>query len=275
MKSLSIAFAALFLLTVVAVGGLAVAHASDSPAAPQNVRATNGPNPGEANVAWNAVSDASYYRIGWIAMADYEAIKAAGGDWMEGFVFVDIANRNQTAHTVAHLTPGIRYAVIVASNDTRYGAPKWSQWAYVTLNADDSPCPAAEPTPTTPTPTITPAPTVTPAPTITPTPNTSSDSQVCKIGMRLKGSGCYGSNFRVFITEDGCLGNSVFPGFVNKGKVCGHGSTMNYMGFSASKNLDGSYTITALPSDPTQNPTPKPTPRFCALMINNQCLSGW
>ena len=198
MKFLIIAFTAVFLLTVFA-GGLTVAHAANPPAAPQNVRAANGPNPGEANVAWNAVSDASYYRIGWIAMADYEAIKAAGGDWMEGFRFVDIANRNQTAHTVAHLTPGIRYAVIVASNDARYGSPQWSQWAFVTLNADGSSCPAAAPMPTvtpTPTPTVTP----TPTPTVTPTPTRTRPTRTfppCYEGQILQGGQSCDAGWRI------------------------------------------------------------------------------
>ncbi len=203
-----------------------------APAPPQNVRAANGPNPGEANVAWDAVSDASYYRIGWIAMADYEAIKASGGDWLEGFRFVDIANRGQSAHTVTRLRPGVRYAVIVASNDTRYGAPKWSQWAYVTLNADDSPCPAAEPTP------------ITPAPAAEPKPATGHKGR-CQVGMtlrpgdscdvgRISGINIGGTTFTVRADGAGCVGT-----------VCAGGLRLN--NFHATRGANNVWTIHSMP----------------------------
>ncbi len=138
---------------------------------PANVRATNGPNPGEVNVAWDTADAAQYYRIGWIAFDDYDAIVAAGGDWLEGFRFIDIANRGQTEHTLTRLQPGVHYAFIMAGSSARYGTPHWSQWATLTLNADGA-CPAAAPTPT-PRPAATPTPTATSTPTPTVEPSSS------------------------------------------------------------------------------------------------------
>ena len=108
---------------------------------PGSIAAVNGPNPGEAIISWAAVDGGAYYRIGWIAYEDYDAITAAGRPWIEGFAFVDVENLGQTSRTVTRLTPGILYAFIVGSNDTQYGEPQWSAWAQLMLNDDESSCP--------------------------------------------------------------------------------------------------------------------------------------
>ena len=90
------------------------------------------------NVAWDAVPGAAYYRIGWVVYSDVQPIIAAGGDWLEHFAFIDIANRGQTEHTITRLTPGLQYAFIVAGNDGRYGTPQWpeaSGWQFMTPSA--------------------------------------------------------------------------------------------------------------------------------------------
>ena len=115
----------------------AVAHAQGDLVAPSNVVAQNTGNPGEVRISWDAVPDAAYYRIGWVAYSDVEPIIASGGDWLEHFAFIDIENRDQTEHTVTRLTPGVQYAFIMASNDGRYGTPRWptaTGWAFLTLN---------------------------------------------------------------------------------------------------------------------------------------------
>lgn len=163
------AFAAIA-ATLVAVGLTSIpATAQSGLPAPASVRSVNGPSPGQVIVSWDPLDSASYYRIGWVAYEDYEAAKASGQPWLEAFTFVDLANRGQDSHTVNRLTPGILYAFIVASNDSRYGEPQWSQWALLTLNTDGSPCPIQEPT-VTPTPTATLAPTPRPTATLAPTP---------------------------------------------------------------------------------------------------------
>ena len=91
---------------------------------------------GEVRISWDAVPNAAYYRIGWVAYSDVEPIIASGGDWLEHFAFIDIENRGQIEHTVARLTPGVVYAFIMASNDGRYGTPRWPSsagWAFLTL----------------------------------------------------------------------------------------------------------------------------------------------
>ena len=116
--------------------------------APTNVRAGNGPSPGEVIVTWRTVPGAAYYRIGWVSFPDYQRVTAEGRDWLEAFVFVDQANRGQTTYKVSRLEPGVLHAFLVASNDTRYGEPRWSEWSLITLNNAAVSCPAAPATPT-------------------------------------------------------------------------------------------------------------------------------
>ena len=90
------------------------------------------------NLTWSAVPGAAYYRIGWVVYEDVAPIIEAGGDWLEHFAFIDIANRGQTEHTIARLTPGLQYAFIVAGNEGRYGTPQWpdaSGWQFMTPGA--------------------------------------------------------------------------------------------------------------------------------------------
>lgn len=119
------------------------ASAQSSLPAPTNVRAGNGPSPGEAIITWNPVDNAAYYRIGWVSFSDYQRVTAEGRDWLEAFVFVDQANRGQTTYKVSRLEPGVLHAFLVASNHTRYGEPRWSDWSLITLNSGAVSCPAA------------------------------------------------------------------------------------------------------------------------------------
>ena len=112
------------------------AHAQDDLSAPANAVAQNTGNAGEVRISWDEVPDAAYYRIGWVAYSDVQPIIAAGGDWLERFAFIDIQNRGQTRHTITRLTPGVQYAFIVASNDGRYGTPRWPEatgWRFLNL----------------------------------------------------------------------------------------------------------------------------------------------
>ena len=114
-----------------------VAHAQGDLVAPSNVAAHNTGNPGEVRISWDAVPNAEYYRIGWVAYSDVEPIIASGGDWLEHFAFIDIENRGQTEQTITRLTPGVQYAFIMTSNDGRYGTPRWppaTGWAFLMLN---------------------------------------------------------------------------------------------------------------------------------------------
>ena len=168
--------AALLLAAAVVVAGLTPARAHNDappPAAPANARAADGATAGAVVVAWDAVDGAAFYRIGWVAMDDIPAVRAEGREWLDAFVFADVANRGQTAYTITGLVPGRDYAFIVASVSRRFGVGAWSEWAYLTPAGVVS-CPAGggEPTPPPPATPAAPAatPTATPAPTQTPTP---------------------------------------------------------------------------------------------------------
>ena len=114
-----------------------LAHAQGDLVAPTNVAAQNTGTAGKVRISWDAVPNAAYYRIGWVAYSDVAPIIASGGDWLEHFAFIDIENRGQTEHLITRLTPGVQYAFIMASNDGRYGTPRWPSsagWAFLTLN---------------------------------------------------------------------------------------------------------------------------------------------
>ena len=137
MKKAVIAVALSVVLALLSANVNTVAHAQGDLVAPSNVAAHNTGNPGEVRISWDAVPNAAYYRIGWVAYSDVEPIIASGGDWLEHFAFIDIENRGQTQRTITRLTPGVQYAFIMASNDGRYGTPRWppaSGWAFLTLN---------------------------------------------------------------------------------------------------------------------------------------------
>ena len=137
MKKAVIAVALSVLAALLSANVNTVAHAQGNLVAPSNVTAQHTGNPGEVRISWGAVPNAAYYRIGWVAYSDVEPIIASGGDWLEHFAFIDIENRGQIEHTVARLTPGVVYAFIMASNDGRYGTPRWPSsagWAFLRLN---------------------------------------------------------------------------------------------------------------------------------------------
>ena len=136
MKKAVIAVALSVLAALLSANVNTVAHAQGNLVAPSNVTAQHTGNPGEVRISWGAVPNAAYYRIGWVAYSDVAPIIASGGDWLEHFAFIDIENRGQTEHFITRLTPGVQYAFIMASNDGRYGTPRWPSsagWAFLTL----------------------------------------------------------------------------------------------------------------------------------------------
>ena len=187
MKAAIYALTAVVVLAVIVVASLAPpgrTQAQDGgPPVPANVRVTDGAKAGAAVVSWDEVDGAPFYRIGWVAMDDVAAARAEGWDWLEAFVFSDVTNRGQTAHTVRRLTPCIRYAFIAASLNRRFGDASWSEWAFLTPEAGNDSCPAAVGTPTVPTPPATPTPTPTLTPTPWPTPAGAGDYDADKDGL--------------------------------------------------------------------------------------------
>ena len=121
-----------------AVGVDNIAHAQAG--VPSNVSATNGANPGEAVVSWDPVAGASEYRVGWLAVPDYQA-NIDNDRWRERFAYSDV--NASSSYTVTRLTPGVAYYFITGRKQD--GDIAWSEWATLTLNSGALPCPT-EPT---------------------------------------------------------------------------------------------------------------------------------
>ena len=103
---------------------------------PSNVSATNGANPGEAMVSWDPVAGASAYRVGWLAVPDYQA-NIDNDRWRERFAYSDV-NAN-SSYTVTRLTPGVAYYLITGRKQG--DDIVWSAWATLTLNSGALSCP--------------------------------------------------------------------------------------------------------------------------------------
>ena len=70
------------------------------------------------------MDSSAYYRIGWIADADYQQTLSSGTDFFERFVFVDIAAA-KTSYIATRLTPGEDYWFIVGSTKGRFDLASW------------------------------------------------------------------------------------------------------------------------------------------------------
>ena len=128
----TIAATVLVVAGVVKNGDNAV-HAQESP--PWIIKAVNGANPGEVVVSWDPVAGASSYRVGWLAVPDYQA-NIASEKWRERFAYSDVdAN---SSYTVTRLTPGIAYYFITGRKQDHDIA--WSEWSTLTLNSGALPC---------------------------------------------------------------------------------------------------------------------------------------
>ena len=130
LKPLTLPFLAFILVTL--VGAFVV---TASPAAAQggvppvtNIELRSGPNPGEVIVSWNAVPQATHYRIGYVNMElDYHLAKAScTGEWIEAFVYIDVNARNipvsngRAEYTVRRLSLGARHAFTVLTSNNFY-----------------------------------------------------------------------------------------------------------------------------------------------------------
>ena len=125
---------------IMVVGGVDnIARGQSSLLSPTSVSAVNGSDLGEADLAWDAVEGATYYRVGWMADEDYQrAVRETNGEWRKELRYSNIVNRGQPTWTVSRLTPGIRYWFVVGSHNGFYGEPKWSAWKGLTLTAASS-----------------------------------------------------------------------------------------------------------------------------------------
>ena len=141
MRKAALVVALSVLAALLSVNLNTVAHAQSDLVAPGNVVAQDTGNPGEVRISWDAVPGTADYRIGWVAYSDVEPLIASGGDWLERFASIDIANRRQIEHAITRLTLGLQHTFIVAGNDGRYGTPQWpdaSAWQFITPGQDQS-----------------------------------------------------------------------------------------------------------------------------------------
>ena len=91
-----------------------------------NVQVHSGSILGEVIISWDAVPQATHYRIGYVNMEiDYHLAKAScTGEWIDAFVYVDADARNipvrngRAEYTVRRLAPGARHAfTVLTGND--------------------------------------------------------------------------------------------------------------------------------------------------------------
>ena len=101
----------------------------------------NGSNPGEVIISWDVGTGATGYRVGWLAVPDFEANRE-NDRWRERFAYSDISL--SSSFTVTRLTPGVAYYFILGRKQGEDIA--WSQWAALALNADTTACPPSGPT---------------------------------------------------------------------------------------------------------------------------------
>ncbi|MYC35119.1 MAG: fibronectin type III domain-containing protein [Chloroflexi bacterium] len=129
---------ALFAIIAALIAAGGTASAQPSPAAPQNVNVANGPYPGEVVFTWTEVAGVSTYRVGWLAVEDYQDYRD-NDVWKQKFAYSDVIAAS--TYTVARLTPGIEYYFIVCRKaaDDSLACSDWR-----TLLLDDHPlaCPA-------------------------------------------------------------------------------------------------------------------------------------
>lgn len=136
-----------------------------TPQPPTDVEARNGERAGEVVLSWTPAGNPTFYRIGWLPYAEYEAARAADRPWLDAFAYQDVVNTDRRSrHTLKGLQPGVAYAFVVAPAGSRFGptpSRTWSEWAVLTLH-DPAECPDAENPSPTPIPSPIPSPTPTP-----------------------------------------------------------------------------------------------------------------
>ena len=153
-RSLKLVVAALVMaIAFLVVGSIALAQSEASAPATGNIAVRDGINPGEVVVSWDAVPEATHYRIGYVNMVtDYpRATASVTGDWINAFIYVDENARNIPAtngraeYTVRRLQQDARHAftVLTSNNFVDTGAagsvssefswPSNPRWKFLTV----------------------------------------------------------------------------------------------------------------------------------------------
>ena len=127
MQTLKLIIAVLVMATVLLVGSsIALAQSGSSAPPTGNIAIRDGINPGEVVVSWDAVPEATHYRIGYVNMVtDYPLAKASvTGDWINAFIYVDENARNiqvsngRAEYTVRRLEQDARHAFTVLTSNS-------------------------------------------------------------------------------------------------------------------------------------------------------------
>ena len=125
--------------------------------ATDNITVREGTNPGEVVISFDAVPDATHYRIGYVNMeTDYPLAKASvTGEWIEAFIYVDASVLNftvtpegRTQYTLRRLEQGVRHAFTVRTGDGLQREPTWpsnQRWTFHVVADRDDACPSAVP----------------------------------------------------------------------------------------------------------------------------------
>ena len=125
-----------------------------------NIAVRDGANPGEVVISWDAVPEATHYRIGYVNMVtDYPLAKASQtGNWLEAFVYVDVEAQNftvvggRTEYTIRRLEQGVRHAFTVRTGDSPHGDYTWPsnpRWQFHPVAGRGGGCPSVSPMPDT------------------------------------------------------------------------------------------------------------------------------
>ena len=125
---------------------------------PATSRVRDGHNAGEVVISWDAVLEATHYRIGYVNMVtDYPLAKASRtGNWLEAFVYVDVEAQNftvvggRTEYTIRRLEQGVRHAFTVRTGDSPFGDYTWPsnpRWKFHTVADRGEACPSVSPMP--------------------------------------------------------------------------------------------------------------------------------
>ena len=115
-----------------------------------NIAVRAGVNAGEVVISWDAIPEATYYRVGYVNMVtDYPlATASVTGEWIEAFVYVDVnalnltVNGGRVEYTVRRLAPARHAFTVLTSNDVvntaeyssgRYNWPRNPRWRFHTV----------------------------------------------------------------------------------------------------------------------------------------------
>ena len=124
--AISLSMAAVLAVVASIGSGVMLAGAQGNVPATGNIAVRDGDQPGEVIISWDAVPEATHYRIGYVNMeVNYHLAKAScTGEWIEAFVYVDVNARNipvssgRAEYTVRRIAPGACYAfTVLTSND--------------------------------------------------------------------------------------------------------------------------------------------------------------